>query len=71
MIKKSRQKLKYLQNEKNFWDKTKNIFIIFKRLSVTKKLYKTWKYAFKWKKKVNVIIIIIIEYVWIRLIVPK
>ena len=34
MTKKARQKLKYLENEKSFLDKIKNIFIIFKRLSV-------------------------------------
>ena len=36
MTKKSRQKLKYLENEKSFWSKIKRFFIIFKRFSVAK-----------------------------------
>ena len=36
MTKKSRQKLKYLENEKSFWGDTKRIFVIFKELSVVK-----------------------------------
>ena len=36
MIKKSRQKLKYLENEKSFRGETKSIFHHFKELSVAK-----------------------------------
>ena len=36
MIKKSTQKLKYLENKKNFWGKIKNIFLFFKGLSAAK-----------------------------------
>ena len=36
MTKKSRQKLKYPENEKSFWGEIKTFFIIFKDLSVTK-----------------------------------
>ena len=36
MTKKSRQKLKFLENEKSFWGEIKAFFIIFKRLSVAK-----------------------------------
>ena len=36
MIRKSRQKFKYLENEKSFWGEIKSLFIIFKGLSVSK-----------------------------------
>ena len=36
MTKKTRQKLKYLKNEKSFRDEKKAFFIIFKELSVAK-----------------------------------
>ena len=36
MTKKSRQKLKYLENEKSFWDEIKTFLIIFKGLSDAK-----------------------------------
>ena len=36
MTKKSRQKLKSLENEKSFWGEIKGIFIIFKGLSIAK-----------------------------------
>ena len=34
MTKKSRQKFKYLENEKSFWGKKKGLFIIFKGISL-------------------------------------
>ena len=37
MTKKSRQRLKYLVDEKSFWDEIKNIFHNFRGLSVAKK----------------------------------
>ena len=40
MTKMSRQKLKYLENEKNFWSEIKSIFHHFKGLSVAKNLIK-------------------------------
>ena len=36
MTKKSRQKLKYLENEKSFWSEIKSIFIIFKGRLIAK-----------------------------------
>ena len=46
MTKKSRQKFKYLENRQSFWAQIKNIFIIFKGLSIAKKFYQTWECAF-------------------------
>ena len=37
--KKSRQKVKYIDNEKRFYDEIKNIFFIFKRLSLKQFIY--------------------------------
>ena len=36
MTKKSKQKFKYLENEKSFWGEIKNIFFVFKGISVVK-----------------------------------
>ena len=36
MIKKSKQKFKYLENDKSFYGEIKSIFIIFKRLPIAK-----------------------------------
>ena len=43
---KSRQKLKYLENEKSFWGEIKSIFHHFKRAFSCQKLYQTWESAF-------------------------
>ena len=42
MTKKSRQKFKYRENEESFYDEIKNIFIIFKGLSL-KQTKRIWK----------------------------
>ena len=47
MTKKSRQKLKYLENEKSFWDEKKSIFNHFWRAFCCQKLPQTWEFAFK------------------------
>ena len=36
MTKKTRQKFKYLENQKSFWGEIKSIFIIFKEISIAK-----------------------------------
>ena len=45
--KKSRQKLKYLENEKIFWREIKRIFYHFLRALSCHKLSQTWECAFK------------------------
>ena len=54
MTKKSRQKLKYLENEKSFWGEIKSIFHHFKGLSIAKNEsapLKKEKEATGWKKR--------------------
>ena len=46
MTKKSRQKLKYLENEKSFWGETKRIFLHFWRTFNWQKSSQTWECAF-------------------------
>ena len=48
MTKKSRQKLKYLENEKSFWDEIKSIFYHFWRviIEVNKKFFGRWESDF-------------------------
>ena len=51
---KSRQKLKYLENEKSFYGEiNKAFFIIFKGLSVAKKSSQTLECAFKFNFEIN------------------
>ena len=47
MTKKSRQKLKYLENENSLWDEIKSIFHHFLKAFSCQKLSQTWKWAFK------------------------
>ena len=47
MSKKSRQKLKYLENKKNFWGEMKSIFHNFKRVVSCQKLFHNWECVFK------------------------
>ena len=47
MTKKSRQKLKYLENEENFWGEIKNIFHHFQRAYSCQRLPHTWECTFK------------------------
>ena len=46
MTKKSRQKIKYLENKKSFWDKIKNIFLRSWRAASCQNLSRTLEYAF-------------------------
>ena len=46
MTKKSRQKFKYLENEKNFWGEIKTIFHDFWWALICQKLSQTWECAF-------------------------
>ena len=48
MTKKSRQKLKYLENEKTFWGDIKSIFHHFQRAFNCQKLSQAWQCTFKW-----------------------
>ena len=49
MTKKSRQKFKYLENEKRFWGEIKSIFYHFSsRAFSCQKLSQTWECTFKW-----------------------
>ena len=51
MTKKSRQKFKCIENEKNYWSKIKNIFLHFlSRAFSCQKLTQTWKCIFKGKR---------------------
>ena len=50
MTKKSRQKLKYLKNEKRFYGEIKSIFHHFKRAFSCQKLSQTWEWAFHFHK---------------------
>ena len=47
VTKKSRQKFKYLENEKSFWGEIKIIFHQFWRAFNCQKLFKTWECALK------------------------
>ena len=54
--KKSRQKFKYLENEKSFWGEIKSTFHHFQRAFNCQKLSQTWKCAFNlqiWKKNIE------------------
>ena len=53
MTKKSRQKFKYLENKKSFWDEIKSIFHHFQRAFNCQKLFQTWECAFKQKMSTN------------------
>ena len=46
MTKKSRQNLKYLENEKSFWREIKSIFHHFQRTFSCQKLCQTWECTF-------------------------
>ena len=46
MTKRSRKKLKYLENKKSFWGEIKSIFHNFERLFSCQKLSQTWDCAF-------------------------
>ena len=47
MIKKSRQKLRYLENKKSFWGERKSIFHHFWRVFNCQKLSQTWECDFE------------------------
>ena len=47
MTKNSRQKLKYLENKKSFYDEIKGIFHNFQLASICQKLPRTWEFTFK------------------------
>ena len=47
MTKNSRQKLKYLENKKSFYDEMKGIFHNFQLASICQKLPRTWEFTFK------------------------
>ena len=53
MTKNSRQKLKYVKNEKNFWGEIKSIFHHFYRAFNCQKLSQTWECTFKISRKFN------------------
>ena len=56
MTKKSRQKSKYLENEKSFWGEIKSIFIIFKGLSVAKNCFRPKSAPLNYPKSITPII---------------